>query len=118
MKLSKVNKADRPREKLKAKGAAALSDFELLEALIGNGNVQADVSTIAKGVLKLVRQQGANVTYEQLVAVTGMGDARVSEILAALELSRRYLLDPDQPVIDSPEKAAELLNDIRDKKQE
>jgi DNA repair protein RadC len=38
------NKQDRPREKLKAKGAQALSDFELLQALIGSGNKQADVS--------------------------------------------------------------------------
>ena len=39
-------------------------------------------------------------------------------IVASLELARRYLLDSDQPIIDSPEKAVELLSDIRDKKQE
>ena len=47
-----------------------------------------------------------------------MGAAKVTEILAALELSKRYLLTSDQPIIDSPEKAAEQLSDIRDKKQE
>ena len=31
---------------------------------------------------------------------------------------KRQLLDSDQPIIDSPEKAAEQLSDIRDKKQE
>jgi DNA repair protein RadC len=118
VKVSKLQAKDRPREKLKAKGAAALSDFELLEALIGNGNVRADVSMIAKGVLKLVREHGANITYEQLESVAGMGEARTSEILAALELGRRYLLDPSQPIVDSTEKAVEQLQDIRDKKQE
>lgn len=117
-KLKDIKKADRPREKLKAKGSAALSDFELLQALIGSGNKQADVSKIAKDTLKLLRQNGANILYDQLQQVTGMGPARITGILAALELSRRYLIDSEQPIIDSPEKAVEQLFDIRDKKQE
>jgi DNA repair protein RadC len=47
-----------------------------------------------------------------------MGAAKITELLAALELSKRYLIDSDQPIIDSPEKATEQLADIRDKKQE
>lgn len=39
---------DRPLEKLQLKGTAALSDFELLQALIGSGNKQADVTKIAR----------------------------------------------------------------------
>lgn len=118
MKMSDRHKLDRPREKLQAKGASALSDFELLQALIGSGNAQADVSKIARETLKIIKANGANVTYDQLQHVTGMGAAKVTEILAALELSKRYLLTSDQPIIDSPEKAVEQLADIRDKKQE
>ena len=118
MKMSDRHKLDRPREKLHAKGASALSDFELLQALIGSGNAQADVSKIARETLKIIKANGANVTYDQLQHVTGMGAAKVTEILAALELSKRYLLTSDQPIIDSPEKAVEQLADIRDKKQE
>lgn len=109
---------DRPREKLQARGAASLSDFELLQALIGSGNKQADVGKIASSTLKLMKKFGADITYEQLKQVTGMGPARITEILAALELSRRYLIDSEQSIIDSPEKAVEQLADIRDKKQE
>ena len=116
--MSDKRKSDRPREKLQAKGPAALSDFELLQALIGSGNAQADVSKIAKNTLKLFQKQGANLTYEQLQKVNGMGVAKITELLAALELSRRYLIDSEQPIIDSPEKAVEQLTDIRDKKQE
>ena len=116
--MSDRHKLDRPREKLQAKGASALSDFELLQALIGSGNAQADVSKIARETLKIIKANGANVTYDQLQHVTGMGAAKVTEILAALELSKRYLLTSDQPIIDSPEKAVEQLADIRDKKQE
>ncbi|NCQ54565.1 DNA repair protein RadC, partial [Candidatus Saccharibacteria bacterium] len=103
---------------LQAKSAAALSDFELLQALIGSGNKQADVGKIAQNTLKLMQEFGADITYKQLQQVTGMGPARITEILAALELSRRFLIDSEQPIIDSPEKAVEQLADIRDKKQE
>lgn len=117
-KILDINKEDRPREKLQRKGATALSDFELLQALIGSGNKQADVSKIARDTLKLIREHGADISYEQLQQVTGMGAAKITEILAALELSKRYLIDSEQPIIDTPEKAAEQLADIRDKKQE
>lgn len=117
-KIKNIQKSDRPREKLFAKGAVALSDFELLQALIGSGNKQADVGKIAKETLKLFRESGANITYQQLKQVIGLGSARITAILAALELSKRYLIDCEQPIIDSPEKAVEQLADIRDKKQE
>ena len=116
--MSQRRKDLRPREKLQAKGAQSLSDYELLMAIIGSGNKQADVSKIARDTLKLIRRHGADVNYDQLSAVTGMGVAKITEILAALELSKRYLLKGDRPIIDSPEKAALQLADIRDKKQE
>lgn len=116
--MSDHRKSDRPREKLQSRGAASLSDFELLQALIGSGNAQADVSKIARDTLKVIKTSGADVTYEQLKVITGMGAAKITEILAALELSKRYLIDSDRPIIDSPEKAVEQLADIRDKKQE
>ena len=117
-KILDLQTQDRPREKLQAKGAQALSDFELLQALIGSGNAQANVGKIAKDTLKLFQEYGANITYKQLQQVSGMGPARITEILAAIELSKRYLITSEQPIIDSPEKAVEQLADIRDKKQE
>ncbi len=117
-KIKDIAKIDRPREKLKAKGPGALSDFELLQALIGSGNKQADVSQIAKELNKLLQKHGANVTYDQLEQVTGLGSAKITELLAAIELSKRYLTENDQPILDSPEKVVEQLKDIRDRKQE
>lgn len=118
VKIQNLNKMDRPREKLQAKGAEALSDFELLQALIGSGNKRADVSQISKNSLKLLQKYGTDITYGQLMSVTGMGVAKVTELLAAIELAKRYLLVAEQPVIDSAEKVTEYLADIRDKKQE
>ena len=113
-----MNKLDRPREKLLTKGAAVLSEFELLQAIIGSGNKQADVSQIAKSIQKLLVQFGHDIPPTELRRVTGLGSAKISELLAAFELSKRHLIVDEQPIIDSPEKAVEQLADIRDKKQE
>ena len=106
MKISDRHPLDRPREKLARYGTARLSDLELLMAIIGSGNKQ------------IVRQKGGDVSYDDLRGVVGLGEAKIPVIVASLELARRYLLDSDQPIIDIPEKAVELLADIRDKKQE
>lgn len=87
-------------------------------AIIGSGNKQADVGKIAREVLKILRQKGGDISYDDLRSVIGLGEAKIPVIVASLELARRYLLDSDQPIIDSPERVVELLADIRDKKQE
>ncbi|TAH33292.1 DNA repair protein RadC [Candidatus Saccharibacteria bacterium] len=109
--------SDRPREKLARKGPAALTDLELLQALIGSGNAQADVTQIARTILKLLKRD-RELTQDALEHVKGIGPAKLSELLAGFELARRYLLEPDRPIIDSPASAVEQLDDIRDKKQE
>jgi len=118
VKIKDILPSERPREKLKLKGPQSLSDFELIQALIGSGNKQANVGNIAKNILKLIKQYGLNINYDQLNQIVGMGSAKITEILAAIELSKRYLIDNDSPIIDSPEKAVQQLIDIRDKRQE
>lgn len=108
---------DRPREKLAKYGAEKLSDLELLMAIIGSGNAQADVTKIARQLLRILKQDRV-LAKEEVRSIVGVGNAKAAEILASFELAKRYLLTSDQPIIDSPEKAVEQLADIRDKKQE
>lgn len=117
-KIKDRRKEDRPREKLAKYGAGRLSDLELLMAVIGSGTAQADVAKIARDALKILRTKGGEINYEDLRQVKGLGEAKIPVILANLELAKRYLLDDERPVIDSPEKAIEQLSDIRNKKQE
>jgi DNA repair protein RadC len=116
--LRDIAELDRPREKLAAKGAAALSDYELLMAIIGSGTVQADVTKIARDVRKLILEKGSELAYEDLLAVKSLGPAKATTIMAGFELWRRQFEVTERPIIDSPAKAAEQLADIRDKKQE
>lgn len=118
MKLRDRQDNDKPREKLAAKGPAALSDLELLMAIFGSGNAQADVTKISRDVRKLLAEKGSELTYEDLCGITGLGPAKITQFMAAFELWRRQFEVSERPIIDSTEKAVELLADIRDKKQE
>ncbi|MFZ2545060.1 MAG: DNA repair protein RadC [Candidatus Saccharimonadales bacterium] len=111
-------KDERPREKLQAKGAASLSDLELLMAIIGSGNAQADVIKISRDVKKLLAEKGSDLTFDDLLTIKSLGPAKATQFMAAFELWRRQFEVTDRPIIDSPEKAFEQLVDIRDKKQE
>lgn len=119
--MSKIldrRKDERPREKLQAKGAEALSELELLMAIIGSGNAQADVTKIARDVKKLLTEKGSELTYDNLLTVKSLGPAKATNIMAGYELWRRQFEVTERPIIDSPKKAVEQLADIRDKKQE
>lgn len=109
--------ADRPREKLQRKGVAALSDFELLEVLIGSGTAGADVGYIAKQIQKVLQKGADAVTYENLTAIKGVSIATAGKIMAALELSRRHLVRDNTPLKTQQEILARLA-DIRTKQQE
>ncbi len=118
MKITDQRKDLRPREKLQAKGSKSLSDYELLMAIIGSGNKQADVTKIARDVQKLLKEKSSELTYEDLLAVKSLGPAKATQIMAGFELWSRQFQVSERPIIDSPEKAVEQLADIRDKQQE
>ena len=107
-----------PREKLAKYGASKLTDAELLHLLIGSGNKQVSAEEIAKQLLKLLKDKGSSVSYNELSSIKGMGTARTSEIIALFELGRRYLMPADRPVISNTDDAVLQLGRIRDKKQE
>ncbi|MGH7157650.1 MAG: RadC family protein [Candidatus Saccharimonadales bacterium] len=115
--MRRIPAQDRPREKLASKGAPALSDFELLEVLIGSGTKGADVSFIARKIQKLLLRGSQAVTYEALTAVKGVSMATAGKILASLEISRRHLVRDSTPLLSQADIIGRL-GDIRTKQQE
>lgn len=110
---------DLPREKLNKKGATALTDIELLQAVIGSGGKDNDFKQIAKKLNSAINKIGAdNMTIDDIRAIKGIGPAKATTIFAALEFWRRKFTKQTAPLIDSPEKAAQQLEFIRHKKQE
>lgn len=115
--IHQIPAADRPREKLQRKGVASLSDFELLEVLIGSGTAGADVGYIAKQTQKLLQKGADALTYDGLTGIKGISTATASKIMAALELARRHLVHDSTPLLSGPDILARL-GDLRTKQQE
>jgi len=115
--MFQIPEADRPREKLQRKGASALSDFELLEVLVGNGVAGADVGHIARNIQKILEKGNDDLTYEALTTVKGVSVATASKVLASLELARRHLVRSIAP-LRSQQDVLARLSDIRTKQQE
>ena len=83
---------DRPREKLMAKGRAALSDAELIAILLGSGTVKLSAVDVAKLMLQGVGHdlnELARQSVKQLCRHPGIGEAKAISVVAALELGRR-----------------------------
>jgi len=108
---------ERPREKLIKKGVKALSDFELIQLLIGSGNSTADVSQLATKVQKLLQSGAQSLQYDALTKINGLSDAKASVFLAAMELSRRHLIKDDRQFTKA-EQLVGLVDDIRGQRQE
>lgn len=107
----------RPREKLCERGAASLTDEELVAAILGMGIAGIDVRTIAKQVSGLISEYREGLTLAHLLSVPGIGLAKGSQILSAFELARRHLLK-ETVKIQSAIDVLPLLADIAIKAQE
>ncbi|MBI4374076.1 MAG: DNA repair protein RadC [Deltaproteobacteria bacterium] len=107
----------RPREKLRERGASALTDEELVAAILGMGTAGVDVRTIARQVAVLIREHKAGLTLDNLQAIPGVGLAKAGQILSAFELARRHLLK-DTVKITVAKDILPLLADIAEKQQE
>jgi DNA repair protein RadC len=88
--------ADRPRERLRALGAQALTTAELLALLIGTGGGGRSATETAQRIL--VRGSGSLRRLGQLPIATlidlhGLGEAKALSIHAALELGRRLAVE-------------------------
>lgn len=115
--IDQIPQHDRPREKLLRKGAAALSDQELLAVLLGKGTPGMDVMTLASKLARLIDEKGLKVTAEDLSQFEGVGDAKATLILAAIEFARRRI-KPEGTRIETPADILPLVRHYADRKQE
>ena len=89
--------AERPRERLVQRGAAALSDAELLAIFLRVGIRGKSAVDLARDLLASFQGSLASLaaaSTKDLARLPGIGPAKAAQLAAALELARRALVDP------------------------
>jgi len=108
---------ERPREKLLEKGAAALSDQELLAIILGKGSQKNDVLSLARLLIKTIDEKGITVQAQDILDIDGIGEAKATTIAAAFEFVRRRI-KPEGLKIKFPVDVLPLIQHYGDRKQE
>jgi DNA repair protein RadC len=105
---------DRPREKLRTKGAGSLSDAELLAILIQNGTREKSALDLGKELMIKSKNnlvELGRLSIRELMKIKGIGMVKAISIAAALELGRRRLATEnlDKPLVTSSSSVARFL---------
>ena len=116
-KLKHLPPDQRPREKLIAKGAQALSDRELLALILGRGTAKHDVMALADKLIPVIDEKGLGLAMADMTAVPGIGHAGAAKITAAFEFARRRIR-PRGLKITRPVEVLPLIRHYADRKQE
>lgn len=112
LKIREMPREERPREKLAAHGASALTDPELIAILLRTGVPGANAIEVAR---KLLKDYGSLVglsrcTVDELARVRGIGPAKAVQLVAAFGLGHRLARETlSKQKIDSPELVNELV---------
>lgn len=113
VRVRELPSSERPRERLRDLGAAALTNAELLAIILRTGSARQDVLSLAQSLL--VRHGGlgglSRLSFADLLQEPGLGEAKASELQALFQLSLRLatLETQEKPVIKSPHDVYALL---------
>lgn len=86
--------AERPRERLAARGASSLTDAELVAVILGTGAAGRSALDVGQALLERCGglQGLARMGPSTLASVHGVGEAKAAKLAAGLEIARRVLL--------------------------
>ena len=121
MNIKNLPRHEQPREKLIEKGAENLKNNELLAILLGTGRQGRNVLEVAQEILrKYPMKKFLGFGYEEMAKVKGIGPAKATTMLAAIELTKRALEveDNNLPTINSAKDAVAQLQELRTAKKE
>lgn len=104
---------ERPREKLLAQGATALSDAELLAIFLRVGLPGKSAVDLARDLLIRFGSLEAlfHAPIQDFTAILGMGDAKYAQLQAVLEMARRALVEQlsERDAFTSPDTVRDYL---------
>lgn len=111
--IADLNESDRPRERLATLGPQALSNAELIAILLRVGVTGENAVMVGQRLLNKFKGLSGlhRAPFQELVDQHGLGEAKASQIKAAIELGRRLPLESpeERASINSPADAAALV---------
>ncbi|MGL5510229.1 MAG: RadC family protein [Microcoleaceae cyanobacterium] len=120
LRIADLPPTERPRERLMDNGPVSLSMAELIAILLGTGQGKGKLSAVGLGQY-ILNQIGQNerdpvavlrdITVQELTQIHGVGPAKATTILAAVELGKRVFQSKpiDACLVDTPKAAAQVL---------
>ncbi len=111
--IRELPSTERPRERLRERGADRLSTAELLAIVLRTGFADQSVLNLATSLL--ARHNGlaglAKLSFGELVREKGVGPAKAAELLATFQLAvwLQQLQPEERPIVRSPSDVALLL---------
>ena len=115
MKLKDQPASERPRERLAALGADALSNAELIAILLRTGLKGVNVVEIGK---QLIQKHGslqalAQASLDDLCAIKGIGKDKAVTLVAAFTLARKMAgeMRGEAPLLETPDAVAGLMRE-------
>ncbi len=121
LRIADIPASERPRERLLAHGAKTLTTAELIAILLGTGQGKGKLSAVGLGQY-ILQQFSENqrdpmavlrdINHQELINIHGVGPAKATTILAAVELGKRAFLSRPTAltVIDDPVTAVATLS--------
>lgn len=112
LKIREMPKEDRPRERLEALGAEALTPAELIAILLGTGRQGANVVEVARQLIAEYESLGAlsRCTVKELRKMKGIGPAKATQLAAAFGLGHRLARENFvRRKIETPQQIYEFL---------
>lgn len=112
LKIREMPKEDRPRERLAARGASALSDAELIAILLRTGTAGANAIEVARQLIKEFKSLGrlSRCSVKELASIKGVGFAKATQLAAAFGLGHRLARENFiAQRIETPEQVYQLL---------
>jgi len=115
VKLKDQPASERPRERLREKGADSLSNGELVAILLRTGLKGMNVVDVGK---QLVQRYGslhalARAEWKEMAKEPGIGPDKAVTLLAAFTLARRLVKEEmgESPILDTPDAVANLMRE-------
>lgn len=106
--MKELHKSDKPREKLVKKGVQSLKNDELLSVLLGSGIQGKDVRKLSREIIAMMDNDFESFSLEKLCDIHGMGLAKATQIIASIELSKRYLIRSNKRITSAQDVYDEL----------